>query len=90
MPSFYESTQMKWSSSPNHGVYGTRTHVKVENGHGVKINEQLNKHGKTIKRKRQTLKKNEIRNVLKGKFMPGFWDNCKLGICGGRKTRKQK
>ena len=90
MPAFYQSTQMRWSSSPKKGVYGTRTRVEVKNGTGVKINEQLNSKGHTLKRKRQTLKRKEIRNVLSGKFIPGFWDNCTLGLCARGKTRKLK
>lgn len=80
---------MQWSSSPKTGkVHGTRNSVTVKNGKGYKIKEALNAQGKVIQRKKQTLKKKEIQNIVRGNFMPGFWKNCALGKCDTALTRK--
>jgi hypothetical protein len=82
MPSFYHSESVQWTSSPKKGKsHGKRNSVTIKNGKGTKKVEVLNAkgalaHGKTVK-----LSKKEVRNVLKGNFMPGFWQNCATGNC---------
>lgn len=82
MPVFYKSVTTNWSSTPStSGVYGKRTEVVVKNGKGYKLNAQLNKRGKTKKQIKKNLSKQEIAAVVKGQFVPGFWTNCKHGVC---------
>jgi hypothetical protein len=85
MPSpktFYHSETMTWSSNPKKGQeFGKRNSVTIKNGKGKKIVETLNKSGKTLKTVKKTLKKSEIQNVLKGRFMKGFWNNCSPPGC---------
>lgn len=78
---FYHSETMSWSSTPKKGKFGQRNSVTIKNGKGKKIVETLNQSGKTLKTVKKTLKKNEIRNVLKGRFMKGFWNNCSPPGC---------
>ena len=88
---FYSSSQMQWSSSPEDGkVHGTRNSVTIRNGKGFKVKESLNAKGKILQRKKQTLKKKEIQNILHGDFMPGFWKNCALGNCAVRRNKTRK
>ncbi len=82
MPVFYKSVTTNWSSEPStSGVYGKRTEVVVKNGKGYKLNAQLNKRGKTKKQVKKNLSEQEISSVVKGQFVPGFWANCKHGVC---------
>ena len=61
---------------------GHRNIVNVSNNTGYKIKETLGKNGKTLKRTKHTLKKEEVRNIQNRKFMPGFWNTC-----GSKKKR---
>jgi hypothetical protein len=88
MPVFYKSITTNWSSDPSEGVYGKRTEVVVKNGKGYKINAQLNKRGKTKKQIKKQMSKHEIASVVKGQFIPGFWENCKHGVCSNQKLTK--
>jgi len=84
MPSpktFYHSETMTWSSTPKKGKFGQRNSVTIKNGKGKKIVETLNQSGETLKTVKKTLKKSEVRNVLKGRFMKGFWNNCSTPGC---------
>ena len=89
MPVFYKSVTTNWSSEPSQsGVYGKRTEVVVKDGKGYKLNAQLNKRGKTNKQVKKNLSKQEIESVVKGQFIPGFWANCKNGVCKTMRKRK--
>jgi hypothetical protein len=76
----YHSETVSWSSVKNKKdkAYGKRNIVTIKNGKGTKIVETLNSKGKTLKRVKKTLKKDEIANITKGKFMKGFWSNCSM------------
>lgn len=89
MPVFYKSVSTNWSSEPSQsGVYGKRTEVVVKNGKGYKLNAQLNKRGKTKKQVKKRLSKQEIASIVKGQFIPGFWENCNHGVCKTLRNRK--
>jgi hypothetical protein len=90
MPVFYKSVTTNWSSDPSDGVYGKRTEVVVKNGKGYKINAQLNKRGKTKKQIKKQMSKQEIASVVKGQFIPGFWENCTHGSCKTMRLRNRK
>lgn len=82
MKSFYKSETMSWSSSPKKGkTHGVRNVVTVKNGRGTKTSMNLGANGKVLRRKTVKLSRNESKNVLGGKFMPGFWKNCTVGTC---------
>jgi hypothetical protein len=82
MKTFYHSESVSWSSNPAKGKpHGRRNTVTIKNGKGVKQAITLNAAGNPVRRKTVKLSRNEARNVLKGKFMPGFWANCKTGKC---------
>ena len=84
---YYKSETYNYSSTPKDGaVHGTRNLVEIKNGKGTKTLESLNASGAVLKRKRVTLKRKEIKNVLGGKFMPGFWKNC----CAAAASRKKR
>jgi hypothetical protein len=92
---YYKSETYNYSSKPKDGngaVHGTRNLVEIKNGKGTKTVESLNASGAVLKRKRVTLKQKEIKNVLGGKFMPGFWRNCavpgKCATAAARNTRR--
>lgn len=80
---YYHSESTSWSSSPkNSNQFGKRNIVTIENGKGTKIAETLNRSGKTLKTVKKTLKRKEVDEVLKGKFISGFWNNCAIpGAC---------
>ena len=90
MQGLYKSVTTNWSSEPSEsgGVYGKRTEVVVKDGKGYKRNIQLNKRGKTMKQVKKHLSKQEIVSVMKGEFIPGFWTNCKHGVCKTLRNRK--
>jgi hypothetical protein len=96
MPEFFKSVTTNWSSDPSdssdssEGVYGKRTEVVIKNGKGFKINTQLNKRGKTKKQIKKQMSKQEIASVVKGQFIPGFWTNCKHGVCNQKLTRTMR
>jgi hypothetical protein len=94
MPVFYKSVTTNWSSDPSESeaaaVYGKRTEVVIKNGKGYKINAQLNKRGKTQKQVKKPLSNKEIASIVKGQFIPGFWENCKNGTCSTRRLRNHK
>jgi len=69
---------MSWSSTPKGKQYGKRNTVTIKNGKGVKLVEELNKTGKPTKRVKKTLKKQEVENVVAGRFVKGFWNNCSI------------
>ncbi len=88
MPVYYSSSQTKWSSNPKDGkVHGTRNIVEIKNGKGFKLKESLNKAGKVLERKKETLKTKEIKQISSGSFVPDLWSDCKLGNC--RQTRRK-
>jgi hypothetical protein len=70
---------MSWSSKPEKGKqYGKRNSVTIKNGKGVKVVEALNKNGKPLKTVKKILKKKEVENVVAGRFVKGFWNNCSI------------
>ena len=82
---FYHSESMSWSSDPKKGnKFGTRNVVTIKNGKGFKVAQTLNHNGNPLKTVRKTLKKKEVKNVLKGQFIKGFWTNCSIpgSLCG--------
>jgi hypothetical protein len=82
MKTFYHSESISWSSNPAKGKpHGRRNIVTIKNGKGVKQSILLNASGKSLRRKTVKLSHNEARNIINGKFMPGFWNNCKMGKC---------
>ena len=82
MPSFYHSESVQWTSSPGKGKsHGRRNSVTIKNGKGVKKVQALNAKGAPVKGKTVKLSKKEVRNVMKGTFMPGFWRNCSTKNC---------
>lgn len=84
------SQTLNWSSTPKDGnVHGKYNLVEIKNGKGVKTARTLNAKGKTIKKRTRTLKRSEVKDILRGQFVPGLWNNCKLsGTCTRRRTRK--
>jgi hypothetical protein len=82
MPSFYHSESVQWSSKTRDGKpHGRRNSVTVKNGKGVKKVEILNAKGTPQRAKTVKLSKKEVKNVLRGNFMPRFWRNCATGNC---------
>jgi DNA polymerase II large subunit len=73
----YVSTTTRWSSNSLGKAQGVRNTVTIANGKGYKLQEILGKQGKTVKRTRKHLQTEEINSILKGKFVPGFWSNCR-------------
>lgn len=87
MPTFYKSVTTSWSSNPQTGKkHGQRNIVEIKNEKGVKIKEALNARGAVFERKRQTLKAGEVRNIMRGNFVPGLWKSCGLQ-CDKRRRR---
>jgi len=74
----YLSTTTKWNSDDK--GYGERNTVAITNGKGYKLKEKLGKQGKTMKRIRKKLDSNEIHDILRGQFVPGFWNNCARNV----------
>ena len=82
MKSFYHSETVSYTSNPEKGKpHGTRNVVTIKNGRGSKTSMNLGPQGKVLRRKTVKLSKNEAKNVLGGKFMHGFWSNCRFGKC---------
>jgi hypothetical protein len=78
MKSYYSET-LKYTSKPQKGKpYGTRNIVSIKNGVGSKNTIKIDKNGKVLNKKTVKLSKKEANNILKGKFMPGFWNNCNI------------
>jgi Cft2 family RNA processing exonuclease len=76
---FYESYTTNWSSEANKDkIYGKKNHVIIKNNIGKKTSSVLNASGKIVRHKTRKLNKKEIKKILKGKFIPGFWKNCTL------------
>jgi len=71
----YVSVTTRWSSEGN--PQGVRNTVSIRNGNGYKLQEILGKRGNTVKRTRKNLQSEEINSILNGKFVPGFWNNCR-------------
>ena len=44
----------------------------------MKTKEILNARGNVIQRNAKSLTQNEIKSVLQGEFIPGFWRNCTM------------
>lgn len=61
---------------------GQRNVVQIRrNGTAKKTVERLIK-GRVVKRKTRRLTKSEKRDILKGVFVPGLWNNCRItGLC---------
>lgn len=72
MISYYNST----TKFEGNGLKGTKNTVEIKDGKGYKLKEILNKKGATVKRIRKNLNSKEINTIMKGTFIPGFWDNC--------------
>ena len=72
MSVYYESVTTNWSSTPK-GGRGTRNIVRIKGSKGKKIQEELNRSGKVVKRHVHTLKNKEIKQITQGKFIPGLW-----------------
>ena len=81
----YFSTTTKWSSTSEGHAHGVRNTVSIANGKGYKLQETLGKQGKAVKRTRKNLQSEEINTILKGKFVPGFWNNCRRRVNHTRK-----
>ena len=81
MPQYYHSETVSWSSKSKGKSHGRRNVVTIKNGRGTKTLSNLDKHGKPLKTKTRKLSAREAKNVLEGKFMPGFWKNCTVGTC---------
>jgi len=92
MSTVYHSETLNWSSDPKQGrTHGTKNIVNIKDGKGVKIAIALDASGKPIQTKKKTLKAAEIKNIVKGSFVPGLWNNCKTANCSkNRKTRKMR
>ena len=88
---YYKSETYNYSSKPKHGaVHGTHNIVEIKHGKGMKTKEALDASGKVIERRRSTLKKSEIKEVLGGRFVPGFWKNCAFKTCDNAAARKTR
>lgn len=74
MPIQFHSVQMH-ETLQNGELTRERQSVNVTNGKGTKTVEITNKKG--TRRKTKRLTKNEISNIQKKKFMPGFFNDCK-------------
>ncbi len=77
---FFESIQTNYVEVDGK-AQGTRKSVKVKDGIGKKSVERLGEDGKVVNSKTRNLTKNEIENITNSRFIPGLWDNCKLGNC---------
>lgn len=56
---------------------GQRNIVQIENGQqGTKVVEKLGSRGQVVKRKTRKLTTKEKKDILKGMFVPGLWQNC--------------
>ncbi len=76
----YESSQTNYHSVDGKEE-GIRKSVSIKNGVGIKKVEKLGKDGAVVSSKTRKLSKEEINNIREGNFVPGLWNNCKLGNC---------
>ncbi len=60
---------------------GRRNTVIIRNGHGEKRVEKLGAQGDVLEMQAHPLSPTEIQTILKGRFVPGLWRNCRLGSC---------
>ncbi len=60
---------------------GRRNIVTIRNGKGQKRVEKLGPGGEVLEVQNKPLSFPERKQILSGKFVPGLWRNCKLGIC---------
>lgn len=52
--------------------------VSIKNGKGYKVHETFSKEGKSLKKRRKTLKAKEINHIMNRRFVPGLWDDCRV------------
>lgn len=65
---------------------GSQNIVHIKNGRGYKEHANLTPSGKVVGKSRHTLKREELKNISNGRFVPKLWK-----CCGARKrTRKQR
>lgn len=60
---------------------GRRNIVTIRNGKGEKRVERLGPSGEVLEVQNRPLSAPERQEILRGKFVPGLWRNCRLGQC---------
>jgi len=53
--------------------FGSKTVVTINKGKGTKTMANLNKAGNVTKQTKKTLKKTEVKEIVKGNYVPGLW-----------------
>ena len=60
---------------------GRRNVVTIRNGKGQKRVERMGPRGEVLDTTTRSLSPPERNQILRGKFVPGLWRNCRLGSC---------
>jgi hypothetical protein len=71
---YYHSEHFSMTSHPADGEpFGSKTVVTINKGKGTKTMANLNKAGNVTKQTKKTLKKTEVKEIVKGNYVPGLW-----------------
>ncbi len=70
----YTNVSQTWTNGQ-----GRRNTVTIRNGRGVKRVEHLGAQGEVLEMVERPLSHRERQHILRGKFVPGLWANCKVG-----------
>jgi len=69
----FRSEHITFTAHPAKGSpYGTKSVIMIENGKGTREEGTLNRRGKTLKSHIKPIKKDELREFLHGKSLPGL------------------
>ena len=70
----YHSEHFSMTSHPATGEpFGSKTVVTINNGKGTKTMANLNKAGHVTKQTKKSLKPTEVKEIVKGNYVPGLW-----------------
>ncbi len=68
----YTNVSQTWTNGQ-----GRRNTVTIRNGRGVKRVEHLGAQGEVLEMVERPLSHRERQHILRGKFVPGLWRNCR-------------